>query len=671
MQYKWKQWSKSSRKWLWILVVIGIVAAMPVAYDRFQTETSTNQVEFAFDYRDLVDIAVLQAHPQEYIDEQLDRLKDAGVSTMAMFESTLDEFQKSRRIMLFNSKDIATQKNQLIPVNENFTYIAFTNEENESGIAPVIEETFDMLEIVVRPWTNGDQRGLVIETPLENAIMKPMQSDPITFAMLRSKGFNIMPRMGDSLPYNQEYMKSVISHYASEGVTRILFEGESVKGYNDHADMNSLDAFAELLKEHGIGVVAIENLKKPQLGLNKLAYLLDYNIVRLYSLSEADAYLDVEKIADRFALASKDRNIRIFYLNAAPIRNTAKSMITDPMDNLIHSLVEPGNAIEKIESNGFTIGEAKAFDMVDSSYQRILKMVVVLGAVAFVALLASYFIPLLTIPAFVIGMIGSAGLFILRPTMFEQALALLVAVSGPTIAMILAIRKLNELNVNDVEMKLSRRLTHTLVLYVKTAIISLSAIPFVVALLNNVTYQMVLEQFRGVSLLHFAPIALVALYVILYRGGNLRQQMGTILRSRITVMGVIVVGIIGVVGLYYLSRTGNGGSVTSIEMTFRTLMEDTFGVRPRNKEFMMAHPIFLLGIFMSIKYRNAVYMMVVAVIGQLSMVDTFAHIHTPLTISLVRDLLGLGLGLIIGLIAIAAWQIAEGCWKRWSPLLKG
>ncbi|MNC52322.1 hypothetical protein D3C75_1016630 [compost metagenome] len=73
---------------------------------------------------------------------------------------------------------------------------------------------------------------------------------------------------------------------------------------------------------------------------------------------------------------------------------------------------------------------------------------------------------------------------------------------------------------------------------------------------------------------------------------------------------------------------------------------------------------------MAYKYRNAAFIMIVAVIGQLSMVDTFAHIHTPVLISVIRGGLGLGLGLIIGLLAALAWQIAEGCWKRWSPLLR-
>lgn len=104
-------------------------------------------------------------------------------------------------------------------------------------------------------------------------------------------------------------------------------------------------------------------------------------------------------------------------------------------------------------------------------------------------------------------------------------------------------------------------------------------------------------------------------------------------------------------------------------MTLRTILENTFHVRPRNKE-LVAHALFLLGIFVSLRYRNVVYLMIFAVIGQLSMVDTFAHIHSPMKISFVRDLLGLGLGFIFGLIAIGVWQVLEGCWKRWVPPLR-
>jgi len=689
VRQNWQRWNTASRKWLWIIVIVGLAAALPVAYDRLQTEKSSKTVEFVFDYRDLVDVASFQAKPQDYIALQLDRLKSAGVQSMAIYESTLEDLRKTRRVMLWGAADAAALMNNVVQENENYTYVLFTSGDNYNVLAPIIRETFNGIGIRTREWSQRGQQGLIIETPIEDATLKPMQPDPLTIEMLHGRGFTIVPRLVDSLVYNQESVVKLLDYYKNIGVTRILFEGISVKGYSDDEHLNSLTAFADLLKERGMGIAAIENLKSPQKGFNKLAYKLDYNVTRLYSLSELDSGLSPTVIADRFALATKDRNIRMLYLNTIASRDLTKGQVTDTLDNLITSLSGPDGAVQKIQDNGFTMGQATAFEVVDSSFQRYFKLIAVIGAVSLVALLISYFIPWLTLPAWALGLIGSAGLMVLKPALFEQALALAVAISAPTVGMILAIRKLNALgpplrssttiNASGKKVKSSgaytvmspqRRFAHSLVLYVKTALISLSAVPFVVALLNNVTYSLVLEQFRGVSLLHLAPIGLIALYVLLYRGEFAFNKTGKLLRTPITLAMVIAAGVLGVLGLYYLSRTGNDGSVSSLEMSFRTFLENTVHVRPRNKEFLLAHPLFILGAFLALKYRNAAFLMIVAVIGQLSMVDTFAHIHSPLVISLIRGLLGLGLGAIIGVIAVIVWQVAEGCWKRWSPLLK-
>lgn len=671
MHQKSKRWNEAARKWLWVLVILGIVAALPVAYDRLQTESTSKNVEFVFDYRDLVDISAYQAHPQDYIDEQLDRLKAAGVGSMALYESTLDELVKSRRITVYDSQQAADLTGEAVSPNENYTYVAFNNEDSVTHIKPLIEDTFTRLGIPVRAWTYEKKEGLILETSKSDAVLKPMSPDPITVKMLRDKGFAIVPRLVDSVPYDQAYMEQLMAYFSDNGVKRILFEGDSVKGFNDDAEMKSLQAFGDLLNKYDIGLTTIENIKKQQKGFNKLAYLTDYNVARIYSLSERDATLETDVISDRFVLASKDRNIRMFYLNAEPLRDTTTASITDPIDNLIESLTEPGNAIKDIEANGFTIGQAEAFKVKDSSLQRYFKGVAVVGSVAVIALMISYFIPFLTIAAFVLGLIGCAGLYVLRPDLMEQGLALATAISGPTVAMILAVRKVTAVNRTASDMNAGRRLTHTIVLFLKTTILSLAAVPFVIALLNNVTYMLVLEQFRGVSLLAIAPMILTGIYVLLYRGGSATvKDVIKLLKTPVTLAMVIAAAIIGVIGMYYLSRTGNAGNVSSIEMALRSFLENTFGVRPRNKEFLIAHPIMLLGLFLSFNYRHAAYLLIIGAMGQLSMVGTFTHIHTPIYISTVRTVLGLVLGLIIGLIAIWVWQIAERIWTRWSPILR-
>ncbi|MEK3783879.1 DUF5693 family protein [Paenibacillus sp. FSL R5-0810] len=670
MVQKWKRWNTAARKWLWILVVLGVAASLPVGYDRLQTESTSKNVELVFDYRDLLDVSVYQAKPEDFISEQLDRLKENGVMSMALYESTLDELVKSRRITVYDAQQAADLTGTTISPNENFTYIAFNSEESAVLIKPIIEETYSRLGIPVRAW-NYEKAvdGLVLETPRSNAVIKPMTPDPITIAMLRDKGFTIVPRLSDSLPYDEAYVEQLMAYFSDIGVKRILFEGDAAKGFNDNADKKSLNAFGKLLNQYNIGLVAIENIKRPQKGFTQLAYMTDYNVTRIYSLSERDANLDPETIGDRFALASKDRNIRMFYLNAEPSRDMTKASITHPLDNLIDALTGTGQAIQKMEDNGFTMGLAEPFKVTDSSMQRYFKLGAVIGAIALITLMISYYIPFLTVPAFLLGLVGSAGLYVLKPTLLEQALALFAAISAPTVAVILAIRKVNDTQKIIPDMSAGRRVSHSIVLLVKTTIISLAAVPVVVALLNNVTYMLVLDQFRGVSLLAAAPIALIAVYVVLYRGGSTYSSIQKLLKAPITLTWVIAAGIVGIVGMYYLSRTGNAGAVSPIEMAFRSFLENTFGVRPRNKEFLLAHPMMVLGVFLSFKYRYAVYLLIIGVMGQLSMVGTFTHIHTPIYISAIRVVLGLGLGLIIGLIAIAAWQILERIWKRWSPLL--
>lgn len=661
----WQRWNDASRKLLWILVIIGLVASVPVIVQRVQTESSANKVEIVFNYRGLMDVASYQANPEAYLDEQLDRLKEAGVTTMAMFESTLDELSKTRKVMVFSSLDAAKMTGSVVLPDGNYTYIAFTSPENEERLRPMIEETFENLGVAVAPWQYQDHAGLVIEMGMEEAVMKPMPLDPIAFEKLLGKGFTILPRLSDNIPYDQQALDEELGFFQENGVKRILFDGEAVKGFASE----NLNGFAELLKSHQIGLVTIENLKAPQKGLNKLAYLTDYNIVRLHSLADTEAGQDKNTLADRFVLATKDRNIRMIYLNASPSKDAAKAAITSPIDNLIDSLQGPDGAIQRIQDNGFEFGNAEAFQIHDASWQKYLKALVVLGGVAFCALLVSCFIAPLTLIVFLLGLVGSAGLYVLKPTLLEQALALGVAISAPTISMILAIRKVKEKADSNKLMSAGRRLTHTLVLYVKTAIISLAAVPFVISLLNNITYSLVLDQFRGVSLLHLGPIFLIAVYVFLYQGNSVWEELRNWLRTPITLLWVVVAAVLGVMALYYLSRTGNAGTLLPGEAAFRSFLENTFGVRPRNKEFLLAHPLFIVGIFAAFRYRWALYAMIIAVMGQLSMVDTFAHIHTPAVLSLIRGVLGLGLGLIVGLIAVLVWHIIERCWDKWSPRL--
>jgi hypothetical protein len=221
--------------------------------------------------------------------------------------------------------------------------------------------------------------------------------------------------------------------------------------------------------------------------------------------------------------------------------------------------------------------------------------------------------------------------------------------------------------------RMGSQLGYAIWLLLKTSAISVIGIFFIVGLLNQITYSLVLEQFRGVSLLHLLPIVAIAFYWLLFNDSlshkDKLNKAKKLLASYISVLWIIGAAAIAAAGFYYLSRTGNEGQASAFEKLFRSFLENTLGIRPRTKEFLIAHPLFILGAYLAVKYRNAVLLVLIGVIGQASIVDTFAHLHTPLLISSVRIVYGLAFGILIGIGYIAVWEIVIRSWRRWTPLL--
>jgi hypothetical protein len=212
-------------------------------------------------------------------------------------------------------------------------------------------------------------------------------------------------------------------------------------------------------------------------------------------------------------------------------------------------------------------------------------------------------------------------------------------------------------------------------LLVRTSVLTLIGIFYVVGLLSGVTYYLVLEQFRGVQLLHVLPIVLVGAYVLFFDGASgmndILSRVRNILFANVRVFWVLLAGIGLAAMWYYLTRTGNEGQASQLEKSFRALLEQTLGVRPRSKEFLFAHPLFIIAAYWAVKSRAAVYLFVAGVMGQLSMVDTFAHLHTPLYISFIRIGYGVLFGMAIGLVGVAVLRLVAKGWRKWSPLSNG
>ena len=145
---------------------------------------------------------------------------------------------------------------------------------------------------------------------------------------------------------------------------------------------------------------------------------------------------------------------------------------------------------------------------------------------------------------------------------------------------------------------------------------------------------------------------MLVLILIEYKRGKLEpKNIKQFLLNPITYLTLLIIGMLGIVLIIYIQRTGNTGQTSSYEIMIRNALDKILGVRPRTKEFLIGHPLMLMMLYYG--YKEKYFPLLLgAAIGQISLVNTYAHIHTPIMISLIRSFHGIWIGIIGGIVLI-------------------
>ncbi|MFD2672040.1 DUF5693 family protein [Marinicrinis sediminis] len=673
-----QKWNKPVQRLLWGLVILGMIASLPLIANRLNVEQSSKGVEIVFDYTDLLTIAKFESNPEPFIADKLVELKQSGVTTLALYENSLTDFQNQHLLKVYSQEQVTDMFGDPRIEATQSTYVLFKDEASYERLLPVIEEAFGNRGIDTRPWEwpNGTP-GLIIEETLESARIVPMAPDFQLVSDLQSAGFEIVMRLSDDRMLDTAQLEQLVQKLARYEIDWIVFGGDAVTGYQGEAEQGTLTSLATFMAQYGVGFGLIETdpSKPGQKGTEKLAYLTDYEVVRLHSIMERETSQSAKRLADRIVLAVEDRNIRMIYLNADVSRDIDNATYKNTLENLQTALSGEHGAVKRLESAGFELGQAEPFEGQSSKWDKPLKLILLIGGIALISLLAGSFFSVLALPVFMIGLVGTAGLYVLSSKLLLQAMALGVGIAAPSLSVILIMRSL-QMNREHHGQSSGNRSSASIyvqafIKFLIACMLTGTAFFYMAGLLSGMTYWLRIDLFRGVSLLKLAPIAIVGVYYVGFahqRGtAQTMTQLKRILFANIKVIYVVAAGLLGVVILYYLSRAGNAGQTLPFEMQFRTFLENTLQVRPRTQEFLIAHPLFIFAAYMVMKYRSGLYLFVFAVIGQLSMVNTFTHLHTPLHISAIRVGYGMLLGALVSLLLILAWEliVVKG-WKQWK-----
>ncbi|HAX62036.1 MAG TPA: hypothetical protein DCX95_05740 [Elusimicrobia bacterium] len=197
-------------------------------------------------------------------------------------------------------------------------------------------------------------------------------------------------------------------------------------------------------------------------------------------------------------------------------------------------------------------------------------------------------------------------------------------------------------------------LVKSVLIFLLIAVFSLLSGTTIAGLLATKDFMLGIDLFRGVKIVSLTPI-LILIY-LLYKENLKKYLTKPLLYGEAIFIGFLLFA----VGFYIL-RTGNYGSITSLEDNFRLFLEKIFFVRPRFKEFLIGHPFMLLAIYLKYKENNFLWkpFFIVGIIGQISIINTFCHIHTPFFVSLLRSFNGIFAGLILGIILIYFYNLIK------------
>lgn len=489
--------------------------------------------------------------------------------------------------------------------------------------------------------------------------------DPEVLRLVHEAGLRIAPRPLDAPAVDAAWVEArAAALQPYEPLGTVVFAGERLPGGEAF-----VAAWANVLRALDARPALIEF--SVQRGVSDLAAALDDQAVRLHSIQAAELKsLPQEKVLERWRRAVRERGIRALYVRLYTELPNDLAVANDLLSYNVDYLTA---LTERLQAAGFVVGAAKS-----PTWPAALRVSVWQAAAMFAAIaacgvgLARRFVQLPWSIEAALLIAGAGGLTLALKLGFDplarQAGAFAAAVLVPSVAVLVALDGVRRWRCA------TRRNSFrgALAALAAASCISFGGALLVAGLLAEPSFMLALHSFLGVKAMHVVPPLVVAGAIVWHHPvvtwRETVDKIRGLLLERISVVHLIVLGVLGVIALVTVLRTGNDGlPVAAAEAWLRDFLERTLGVRPRNKEFLLGHPMLILaaGLLAAIPRRTGngviAVMAALASVGQLSLVNTFAHIHTPFAVSVVRTVYGLVLGAVLGLVLLSAvlWRLHD------------
>lgn len=655
------------------LIILGLVAALAVNWQRHRVEENNTTVELIMDYEDIVELAQLEGRP---VAELMPKFKEAGLTSLAVYDTTLEKLNKNGKVTVFAGAHLLAQYRTGVMTDPFWRSLVEKNAILPEDVYIIGQDPSVFAEVEsdlnrrlgpdrVRSLADTGRPILVAKANYEKVLKWNLGLSREEMQTVSSYGYLVVPRPTNFTKVGPDDINAVFSRLNGLNVSSMIFVGDEVVGYPGLVNIT-----AQQMKERNITLGMIEHPLQLQFlkqdGLLDLAALNNYNAARMYVIpKDEQPKLKLAEAVHRWVLTDQERNIRLNLLR--------KYDKPEPNKNLVDTNLNYVSSVKTaLEENGFTIGRAGTYATFFP--QAPLLAVEMAGATAAGVLLLAQLIPLAPRRQYILVVLFSAVLIfpVLKGggTLVRQAAALMSAISFPVLAMTWQLDKWMKIKPQP-DAPVYRIMRDGLWGLICTTLLSLVGGLYVASLLADVRFLLEIQIFRGVKLTFVAPLILISLiYLKRYNlfgtemsdTRGIWQQVVKLLNYPVYIKSLLIFGFAALAAWVFVGRSGHtaGVPVPEFELKARAFLESAMYARPREKEFLIGHPAFML-VVMAL-YRNWPRMLhyalvVAAVIGQGSLVETFAHIRTPVFMSIVRGFDGVAVGAIVGLFLVIGVQV--------------
>jgi hypothetical protein len=625
-------------------IVVGLLAACICIARRVAVEAGNRTVEIAVDFGDVTQLAAMT---ERELPGVLADVKAAGVTSVAVYEDSLQSLVESGRATLGAGATIASMG------PEPGSYLA----TDDLALAARVHEA--LAHKIAPDWGRGVPVAHLMRLPLSEAQLEDvgLGFPEEAIRQVQAAGLHVIARPLTYPLLRQEAIAYITDQCERLDARTLVFAGAQVMG-----DRDLLGETAEAIRKHGLAFGLVEMGK--QFGDAGLGRNLGGSVIRVHSIPVPElAGMSPGEAVARFVRGVKERGIRLCY-----VRLFGRSG-PDPYQAELDYLRQLADAIRRA---GFSPGRAQPVK--DLSVPAPVRALMALGIVAAALVLLRRVLPVsdrLSLALLVVGLALGIALA-LRGGVGSKGLALLAAVTFPTLAVHALAERLDR---PAAQPRLLRLLTGSAAALLTCSGVTLLGGLMVAGLLATTPFMTHVDQFAGVKLAHGVPLlAIAAAYAFgLWRredepsaywtrvAQTARGFWGAAVSNGHLVLAVVVL----VMAALVIVRSGNepGLEVSGLELRARQVLEDVLIARPRTKEFLVGHPLLVLASALAAwGWRRWIPLCVLGgAVGQVSLLNTFCHIHTPFIFSLIRSANGLWLGVVVGGLLVLALHLVRGC----------